>query len=106
MSNLPVFLTGLASGPVIAAAAWMLAQAVHAVIRWWPKRPPLVIHDDDFRVRNADIVAALRRWPRSGCPAASCCAGAAPSREATPANDVVNGIRHARANPSPPATET
>ena len=25
MSNLPVFLTGLASGPVIAAAAWMLA---------------------------------------------------------------------------------
>lgn len=60
MSNLPVFLTGLASGPVIAAAAWMLAQAVHAVIRWWPKRPPLVIHDDDFRVRNAAAILTAR----------------------------------------------
>ena len=59
MSNLPVFLTGLASGPVIVVAAWMLAQAVRAVIRWWPKRPPLVIHDDDFRVRNAAANTAL-----------------------------------------------
>ena len=72
MSNLPVVLTGLASGPVIVVAAWMLAQAVRAVIRWWPKRPPLVIHDDDFRVRNADIVAARYGITRQDQDSFSC----------------------------------
>jgi hypothetical protein len=105
MSNLPVFLTGLASGPVIAVAAWMLAQAVRAVIRWWPKRPPLVIHDDDFRVRNAAAILTARKVASIRLPGSVVLCWRSTVPWGHPTNDVVNGIR-VLANPSPPAAET